>query len=91
MGGSTGLDPSVSLDSTEIYSENVWRTAASKLPVALYYSRAIDISNRVLLFGKQKSIFYKDIVKTDIIRRMMETLHTTLFLNTTRAQRIGLK
>ena len=53
MGGSTGMHPSVSLDTTEIYSDNVWRTAAGKLPVALYYSRAIDISNRVLLFGNK--------------------------------------
>ena len=53
IGGTTGFHPSVSLDSTEIYSDNVWRTVAGKLPVALYYSRALDISNRVLLFGKE--------------------------------------
>ena len=84
------MHPSVSLDTTEIYSDNVWRTVAGKLPVALYYSRAIDISNRVLLFGKKKATH--EIVKNKYFQAdMMETLHSTLFLNTTREQKIGLR
>ena len=49
-GGSKALNEP--LDSSEIYRDNVWRTAAGKLPVAMIYMRATVISNRVLLFGK---------------------------------------
>ena len=40
------------LDSTEIYSDNRWRTVAGKLPVKMYDLRIVSINNRVLLFGK---------------------------------------
>ena len=39
------------LDSTEIFSDNVWKTVSGKLPVPMYDLRAATISNRVLIFG----------------------------------------
>ena len=39
------------LDSTEIFSDNVWRTVASKLPRPMQEFRAAMINNRVLAFG----------------------------------------
>ena len=48
-GGSKGLNEP--LDSSEIYRDNVWRTAAGKLPVAMIYMRATVISNRVLFLA----------------------------------------
>jgi len=39
------------LDSTEIFSDNVWRTVAAKLPTKLLGPRVATINNRVLLFG----------------------------------------
>ena len=39
------------LDSTEIFSENVWRTLAAKLPVPMNNLGIATINNRVILFG----------------------------------------
>ena len=39
------------LDSTEIFSDKVWRTVAAKLPVRMYDLRIATINNRVLSFG----------------------------------------
>ena len=39
------------LDSTEIFSDNTWRTVAGKLPEPLIDPRAVTINNRVLSFG----------------------------------------
>ena len=47
-----GGDGTVLLDSTEIFSDNVWRTVAGTLPQPMYRARAASIDNRVLLFGK---------------------------------------
>ena len=38
------------LDTTEVYSANVWRTVG-KLPVAMTHVRAATVNNRVVLFG----------------------------------------
>ena len=48
-GGSSG---EATLDSTDIFSDNVWRTVAGKLPVAMYNMKVSTINNRVLIFGK---------------------------------------
>ena len=42
------------LDTTEIYSDDVWRIVAAKLPVGISSLRAVTIDQRVLLFGKSK-------------------------------------
>ncbi len=39
------------LDSTEIFSDSVWRTVAGKLPEPIYGLRAATINTRVLSFG----------------------------------------
>ena len=39
------------IDSTEIFSDNIWRTVAAKLPVLMYGLSAATINNRVLAFG----------------------------------------
>ena len=39
------------LDSTEIFSQNVWRTVAAKLPFPMFGLRVATINNRVLCFG----------------------------------------
>ena len=40
-------------DSAEIYShkDNVWRTVTGKLPAGMVGIRAMNIDNRILLFG----------------------------------------
>ena len=48
-GGNDG--PNNYLDSTEIFSDNVWRTVAARLPVAMNSPRVATINNRVLAFG----------------------------------------
>ena len=48
-GGYTG---SSSLDGTEIFNDNVWRTVeAAKLPAPIYGLRVATLNNRVLSFG----------------------------------------
>ena len=46
-------------DNTEIYQDNVWRTA-SALPFSrnLYSASAITFNNRVLLFGNDENCRY---------------------------------
>ena len=44
-------DGSSFLDSTEIFSDNVWRTLTAKLPVPMDNMEVATINNRVLLFG----------------------------------------
>ena len=39
------------LDSTEIFSDNVWRIVAAKLPRPMNSLRVATINNRVLAFG----------------------------------------
>ena len=39
------------LDSTEVFSDNVWRTLTAKLPVPMDNMEVATINNRVLLFG----------------------------------------
>ena len=39
------------LDSTEIFSNNVWRTLTAKLPVPMDNMEVATINNRLLLFG----------------------------------------
>ena len=40
-------------DSTEIFIDNVWKTIAGKLPTRTNACRAINIDNRILLFGQE--------------------------------------
>ena len=47
----TGGKDREELDSTEIFSDGVWKTVAGKLPVTLQDMRVTTINNRVLLFG----------------------------------------
>ena len=42
----------VSLDTTEIFSNNIWRIVTEKLPVPMQSLRIATINNRLLLFGK---------------------------------------
>ena len=46
-----GWAGSTRLDSTEIFSDSVWRTVAGKLPYPMNYMSVTTINNRVLLFG----------------------------------------
>ena len=39
------------LDSTEIFSDNVWRMVTAKLPSPMQGLRVATINNRVLAFG----------------------------------------
>ena len=39
------------LDSTEIFSDNVWRTVAARLPRPMSEFRVATINNRLLAFG----------------------------------------
>ena len=38
-------------DSTEIFSDSVWRSVAGKLPTPMGNNRVVTINNRVLSFG----------------------------------------
>ena len=38
-------------DSTEIFSDNTWKTVVGKLPEPMNGLRTVTINNRVLLFG----------------------------------------
>ena len=40
------------LDSTEIYQNNAWTTAAAKLPAKMIDMRATTVDNKILVFGK---------------------------------------
>lgn len=40
-------------DSTEIFTDNVWKTITGKLPSPTNACRAININNRILLFGEE--------------------------------------
>ena len=51
------------LDSTEIFSDNVWRTVTAKLSDPMYDLRVVTINNRVLTFGN--SLFMKDEIDID--------------------------
>ena len=50
------------LDTTEVYSDGVWRTVHAKLnggtPVAIAFARLITFNNRVLLFGITDILFF---------------------------------
>merc|ERR1711971_202316 len=64
----TGGYGSSYLDSTEIFSDNVssdnvWRTVAARLPVAMRSPMVASISNRVLLFGGYGGGLRKEIVE----------------------------
>ena len=47
-GGYDGFSP---LDSTEIFSDNIWKTLTAKLPAHISYWGVATINNRVLAFG----------------------------------------
>ena len=57
----TGGYGSSYLDSTEIFSDNAWRTVAAKLPFLMRDLRAATINNRVLSFGN--SLFFRIKIK----------------------------
>ena len=44
-------DITARLDSTEIFSDNVWRTVAAKLPAPMLEIKVATINNMVLVFG----------------------------------------
>ena len=46
-----GQDDGRLLDSTEIFSDNVWRTVAAKLPRPMDSMKGATTNNRVLVFG----------------------------------------
>ena len=50
--GGYDSDGSNYTDSTEIFSDNVWRTLTAKLPLPMDNMEVASINNRVLLFGK---------------------------------------
>ena len=47
-----GISQHAFLDSTEIFSDNTWRTVAGKLPEGLVGLTEAIINNRVLIFGE---------------------------------------
>ena len=47
-----GHDGSSILDSTEIFSDNVWRTVTAKLPFPMQSLTVATINNRVLVMGR---------------------------------------
>ena len=47
----TGGYAGSNLDSTEILSDNIWRTVDAKLPAPMSGFRVATINNRVLSFG----------------------------------------
>ena len=47
-----GQDNGRYLDSTEIFSDNVWRTVAAKLPRPMDSMKVALMNNRVLVFGR---------------------------------------
>ena len=48
-----GKDGSNYLDTTEVYNKDeVWVTVSGRLPTGIIRPRAITLSNRVLMFGK---------------------------------------
>ena len=51
--GGLGLDGSQSLDSTEVYNPSVggWAITGAKLPIPMFGLKAINIDDRVLIFG----------------------------------------
>ena len=51
------------LDSTEIYRNNAWTTAAAKLPAKMIDMRATTVNNSVLLFGNKLIILSLDCSK----------------------------
>ena len=51
---SANFSASKILDSTEIFSDNIWRTVTSKLPAPMYGLTIVTINNRVLSFGNVK-------------------------------------
>ena len=59
-------ESSVYLDSTEIFSDNVWRTVAAKLPSTLSATRVATINNRVLAFGNSLLFVIDWILKYDV-------------------------
>ena len=49
--GNGGLN-TPDLDSTEVFSDNVWRTLSTKLPFPMGIMKVATVNNRVLFFGK---------------------------------------
>ena len=50
-GGRIGSFGLIGIDSTEIFSDNFWRTVAAKLPRPMLEFRVATINNRLLAFG----------------------------------------
>ena len=65
-GGLTDFDSGI-LDSTEILDLKVgsWVTSSAKLPRPLSYLRAVNINDRVLIFGNHISAQLHSILYTD--------------------------
>ena len=64
----TGGDDGYFLDSTEVYDPSVgsWNTTGAKLPRAMSDLRAINIDERVLIFGILKILIYIKIKKSNL-------------------------
>ena len=56
-----GQDGSVLLDSTELYDTNVgsWVVAGAKLPIPMWGFKAVNIEDRVLIFGRNTFFSFK--------------------------------
>ena len=52
----SGFIKFIQADSTEVFSDNVWRTVVAKLPAQTNGLRIATINNRVLSFGN--SLFF---------------------------------
>ena len=65
-----GYFDSGDLDSTEIFSDNVWKTVAGKLFIPMYGLKAVTISNRVLIFGNNFIICNVHVYKEAFFRRI---------------------
>ena len=90
----TGGNGGSYLDSTEIYRDNVWRTAAGKLPFKMLHHRVASVNNRVLIIGtfniNTQTCIYID--KSDWLQvvDMMENIKKR-FLSSTMRLNLGLR
>ena len=51
VAGGIAANGFTTLDSTEVYQDNDWRTVSGKLPRAIYDMEAAVINDKIILFG----------------------------------------
>ena len=56
-GGYTNTAPAGISDRAEIFSDNVWKIVAGKLPIAARDLTGVTVDNRVLIFGNKSFLF----------------------------------